>query len=334
MKARVASSADVPELGRWLKRFPQLSVTVWGDLVADEFIAGEIARVSREAPVLILKRRRRELAAGGAANAAVNLAALGVRVRLVGVLGDDEPGQRLRDIFAAWGMDTRGVFTLPRRPTPTKTRILAHHAHTAPQQVVRLDYEPDALPAAAQARLARAAARALRGSQALLVSDYGYGAVTPALAAAAPAPLVSLDARFQIAAYRGLAAPLAATPNEAELEAACGFPIVDAAALERAGRKLRTLLGCRHLLVTRGRDGMALFEPGCPTRRLAVHGSQQALDVTGAGDTVIAAFTAALAAGADGPAAAALANVAGGLVVMKPGTASVSAAELEAALRA
>lgn len=318
-----------------LRRFPRLTVAVWGDLVADEFVDGEIARVSREAPVLILKQRGRQIAAGGGANAALNLAALGVRVRLLGVVGADETGRQLQRLFRGAGISTATVATRRGQPTTTKTRILARHAHTVPQQVVRLDLEPPPLDPGAQARLARAAARALRGAQALLVSDYGYGAVTPALAAAAGAPLTSVDARFQIAAYHGMDA---ATPNEPELEAALGCAIAGSpdprAALERAGRTLLRRLGCRHLLVTRGRDGMALFEPGRPTLHLPVYGAQQALDVTGAGDTVIAVFTAALAAGADGPAAALLANCAGGVVVMKPGTATVSPAELEAALAA
>ncbi len=322
-------------LQSWPRRFRHLALVVWGDLVADEFIDGEIARVSREAPVLILKRRGRSLAAGGGANAAVNLAALGVQVRLVGAVGADESGRGLLQIFKRGGIDVTGVLQVPGYLTPTKTRILAHHPHTKPQQVVRLDQEPEPLAPRMQQRLSRAAARAVRGAGALLVTDYGYGAVTPeaatAVRAAMPAPaLVSVDARYQIAAYRGLSA---ATPNESELEAACGFPVDGGvAALERAGRGLRQRLGCQHLLVTRGRDGMALFEPGRPPRHLAVHGSPQALDVTGAGDTVIAVFTAALAAGASGAEAAALANVAGGLVVMKPGTATITAAELEAAL--
>ena len=321
---------------RWLRRFSELTIVVWGDFVADEFVAGEIVRVSREAPVLILKRRSRQIVPGGAGNAAMNLAALGVNVRLVGALGDDEPGERLRECFRGSGMDTAGLVRLRRWATPTKTRILAHHAHTAPQQVVRLDQEPEPHPPATQQRMAVRARRAARHAAAVVVSDYGYGAVTPELAvelrSAMPMPaLVTVDARYQIAAYRGLSA---ATPNENELEAALGVKIGAAAAnLEQAGRRLRQRLGCTHLLVTRGRDGMALFEERQPLRQLAVHGSRRALDVTGAGDTVIAVFTAALAAGASGWDAAALANYAAGLVVMKPGTATVSPAELEAALR-
>lgn len=323
-------------LAGWLDTFPRLRLTLWGDMVADEFIAGEIARVSREAPVLILKHRQRSLVPGGGANAAMNLAALGVGVAVVGVCGDDASGRELRAALERAGVDTAALLTQRRYATPTKTRILAHHAHTKPQQVVRVDREPEPLAAAVSARLARSAVRLARRSQALLVSDYGYGAVSPAhLAAARPALPASLptclDARYQIGAYRGLTA---ATPNESEVEAALGVRIAgDARALEAAGRRLRARLGCTYLLVTRGRDGMALFESGRSTRWLEVFGSRQALDVTGAGDTVLAAFTAALAAGASGFEAAQIANVAGGLVVMKSGTATVTRAELAAALR-
>jgi len=326
-----AAAAHLPAL---VRKFPALTVAVWGDFVADEFIAGEIARVSREAPVLILKRRSRVWAAGGGANAAVNLAALGVRVRAVGCVGDDQAGHQLLAIFSAAGVDAGGVHLVGQRITPTKSRILAHHAHTAPQQVVRLDHEPPPLAPAFRQRLIASARRAARRADGVLISDYGYGAVDPAAALAVrrlalkDAPLC-VDARYNIGAYRGCTA---ATPNEAELEAAVKVPMASAAALERAGRSLARQLACPHLLVTRGRDGMALFEPRRPTLHLPVVGSQQALDVTGAGDTVVAVFAAALAAGADGPTAAALANHAAGLVVMKPGTATVSSAELLRAL--
>ncbi|MGH9418284.1 MAG: bifunctional heptose 7-phosphate kinase/heptose 1-phosphate adenyltransferase [Terriglobales bacterium] len=328
-----ASPAPLAALRPLLARFTGLRIAVWGDLVADEFISGEIARVSREAPVLILKHTRRQVALGGGANAAANLAALGIAVEVVGAAGDDEPGERVREQLAAAGIGLRGWVRVPGRPTPTKTRILAHHAHTLPQQVVRVDREPEPLGRRWQARLAALAAQAARRCQAVLISDYGYGAATPAGAARLrhqyPRAIIAVDARYQIAGYRGLTA---ATPNEAELEAALGRPARTPAELDRAGRGLRRRLACDHLLITRGRDGMALIEAGRPLRMLPVHGSRQALDVTGAGDTVIAVFTAALAAGASGEQAATLANVAAGLVVMKPGTATVSAGELEAAL--
>lgn len=317
-----------------LDQFAALDIVVWGDFVADEFIGGDIARVSREAPVLILKRRERTVVPGGAANAAANLAALGVRVHLAGAIGDDDAGERLVECFARQGMRTEGLLRVPGRITPTKTRILAGHTHTARQQVVRVDHEPDLLEAGHQGELRARAARLAQQFPAMLISDYGYGSVTPAgaqamRAAMAPEGVVTVDARYQIGAYTGLTA---ATPNESELEAAMGVTIGnDLNRLEEAGRRLLAALQCRQLLVTRGKDGMALFELERPTRHVPVHGSDQALDVTGAGDTVIAVFTAALAAGADGWTAARLANCAGGIVVMKRGTATVSQDELRAA---
>jgi rfaE bifunctional protein kinase chain/domain len=321
----------MPTFHSILEKFSTLDIVVWGDFVADEFIGGDIARVSREAPVLILKRRERTIVPGGAANAAANLAALGVRVHLVGAIGDDEAGERLVESFTRLGMGTGGLLRVPGRITPTKTRILAGHAHTARQQVVRVDHEPELLDAAYQAELRAMAVAVAQQRPAVLVSDYGYGSVTPegaqALRAAmTPAGVITVDARYQIGAYSGLTA---ATPNEPELEATLGVTIGnDLTRLEESGRQLLSGLRCQHLLVTRGKDGMALFEPGRPTRHLPVHGSDQALDVTGAGDTVIAVFTAALAAGADGLTAARLANYAGGIVVMKRGTATVSQDEL------
>ena len=317
-----------------LERFPALEVVVWGDFVADEFIGGDISRVSREAPVLILKRRERSIVPGGAANAAANLSALGVRVHLVGAIGDDDAGHRLIEAFERYGMSTSGLLRVPGRITPTKTRILAGHTHTARQQVVRIDHEPELLEAAHQAELRRTALALAGRHSAMLISDYGYGSVTPdgsreVSGQLAPGSIVTVDARYQIGAYSGLTA---ATPNEPELEAALGIEIGnDLNRLEQAGRRLLERLECRQLLVTRGKDGMALFEPDRPTRHIPVHGSDQALDVTGAGDTVIAVFTAALAAGADGLTAARLANCAGGIVVMKRGTATVPLEELRAA---
>lgn len=321
-----------------MARWRGLRIAVWGDFVADEFVHGEIARVSREAPVLILKQRSRSVTPGGAGNAAMNLAALGARVAVIGVVGDDETGRAVRDAFRRAGIDTAGLASLRGRGTPTKTRILASQTHTTPQQVIRVDREPEpGLQAALEGQLARRAQALAARGHALLLSDYGYGAVTPARAQAVRAALgadavITVDSRYRLADYScGLTA---ATPNEPELEEIYHLPIGhDQAHLEEAGRALLARLGCRWLLVTRGRDGMALFAPGRATRHVPVYGSDQAVDVTGAGDTVIAAFTAALAAGADGAAAARLANIAGGIVVMKRGTATVSAAELEAACR-
>lgn len=315
-----------------LARFATLHFVVWGDFIADEFLYGEITRVSREAPVLILKHRDRALVPGGGANTAANLAALGASVSLVGVIGDDAAGAELMRQFAALRMDISGLQRVRQRGTPTKTRILAGHAHTARQQVIRLDREPAPLEAPQQRRrLLAHAERLARRCHGLLLCDYGYGAVWPAgwqaLRPTLPPGLpVTVDARAGVTAYAGVTA---ATPNEEEVEDLYHLPIGhDEIRLEDAGRRLLRELNSLGLLITRGRDGMALFLPGRPTLHIPICGQDQAVDVTGAGDTVLALFTAALAAGAHMETAARLANCAAGLVVMKRGTATLALDEL------
>lgn len=312
-------------------RFPRQAVVAVADLVADEFVFGEIARVSREAPVLILKRRESRYVPGGGANAIYNLAALGARVTPVGIVGDDEPGRAILSAFDAAGISTEGILTDPDFTTTTKTRILAGTIHGSRQQVLRIDREPEHPPSVESRRwIAGTAERLARGANAVLVSDYGYGAATPALAGRLRRAQVTVDSRYDIARYRGLTA---ATPNEPELEEVFKTRIGnDLNVLERCGRALLRRTKMKALLVTRGRDGMALFEPGRATVHIPIHGGSENTDVTGAGDTVIAVFTLSLAAGADFPSAARLANYAGGIVVMKRGTATVSARELRDAL--
>lgn len=317
-----------------IARFPRQTVLVMADLVADEFVFGEIARVSREAPVLILKHRESQILPGGGANAVYNLAALGARVLPVGVLGADDNGTTLLKLFRASGISTSGVIVSRDVLTTTKTRILAGTIHGSRQQVLRLDREPERpVPVPLRRRLEKLARRLARRSNAILISDYGYGAATPRMVArlrAVRRSPVTVDARYQIGRYVGATA---ATPNEPEVEAALGIRIGNnTAVLEKAGRTMLRRLRSQALLITRGRDGMALFEPGKPTAHIPIHGGNQNTDVTGAGDTVIAVFTLALAAGATFHQAALLANFAGGIVVMKRGTATASAAELRQAI--
>lgn len=316
-------------------RFPRQTILAVADLVADEFIFGEIARVSREAPVLILKRRESRYVPGGGANAIYNIAALGARIVPVGIVGDDEAGRAILTAFQAAGISTEGILTDARFTTTTKTRILAGTVHGGRQQVLRIDREPER-PVSAESRawIARTAERLAEGATAALISDYGYGAATPALAARLRRKFksvpITVDSRHGIARYRGLTA---ATPNEPELEEVFKTRIgTDVTLLERCGRTLLRRMKLQALLVTRGRDGMALFEPGRPTLHIPIHGGSENTDVTGAGDTVIAAFTLSLAAGGDFSSAAHLANYAGGIVVMKPGTATATARELLSAL--
>jgi rfaE bifunctional protein kinase chain/domain len=313
-------------------------VVVFGDLIADEYVYGRIARVSREAPVLILEYNATEILPGGAGNAANNVASLGGIVRLVSLVGRDEPGRRLfkvlpRNVERA-GLSRPGGFR-----TPVKTRILAGGIHSAKQQVVRIDrYTGEPISEAHRRVAERAAMRAIAKADAVLVSDYGSGLVQPKFVAALAARLrarrrpvpILIDSRYALTRYRGLTA---CTPNESEVEQVLGVTIDDqAAVLERAGRALLERTRMKAVLITRGSRGMALFQPGQRTVHIPIFGSDQIADVTGAGDTVMATMTLALAAGGSFEEAARLANYAGGIVVMKRGTATVSASELRRAI--
>jgi len=341
MRVTARTAADRDRLLAIIDRFARRRVAVAGDLIADEFIYGRLDRVSREAPVLILKYDATDIVPGGAGNAANNVAALGGRVRLVGLAGRDETGDRMIEAFGG-RVGTAGVARPRGFRTPTKTRILAGGIHSAKQQVVRIDRGTgQPIARAAVAAVKRALLGAASGCHALLVSDYGTGLVTPALVAPAVRALrarrgrrapVLVDSRYALARYRGMTA---CTPNESEVEAALGITIGDnLRALERGGRELLRRTRARAVLVTRGSRGMALFEPDRRTVHIPISGSDQIADVTGAGDTVIATMTLSLAAGASFEDAARLANYAGGLVVMKRGTATVSAAELRHAVEA
>jgi len=324
-------------LDKHVDSFRGRRILVLADLVADEFVYGRIERVSREAPVLILRHEQVDLRLGGGANAVHNIKALGGIPLPLGALGRDDYGARVLALLRSKGINTSRTFSLRGYVTPVKTRILAGGAHSTKQQVVRIDHA-SAIPdvRGAEARVQRAL-RAFRGQvDGVLVSDYGLGLLTPAVVRAAirfakrrRIP-VTVDSRHGLLALHGMTA---VTPNEPEVEEALGITIGhDRRRLEQAGRLLLQRLGARAVLVTRGSDGMALFEPGAPTLHIPIYGGDQVADVTGAGDTVIATFTLALASGASASDAARLANYAGGLVVMKRGTATISRAELKGAL--
>ncbi len=331
-------SKDRAALLSIISRFSRQRVVVIGDLVADEFIYGEIARVSREAPVLILKQREKQIVPGGGANAANNLVDLGAQVTPVGVVGDDEAGECLLRYFQHKGVSTRRVLRLRGTMTPTKSRILGGLTHWQRQQVVRIDREPpEPLSQKVRRRLSESVVPLLRQASAVLVSDYGYGSTDAREAgflrrrAGRQRPPFTVDSRYDLLSYTHFTA---AAPNEPEIEQAFERKIGhNLELLHRLGRKVLRRQSLEALLVTRGRDGMVLFEPRQEPRHLAIFGSDQAVDVTGAGDTVIAAFTLALAAGGSFLHAAQIANCAGGLVVMKRGTATVKAREIEEAVR-
>jgi rfaE bifunctional protein kinase chain/domain len=340
-----SDAADLARLTDLIDSFPRQTIVVLGDFVADEFVFGEISRVSREAPVLIIRHRETQTLPGGGANAANNLADLGAKVLPVSAIGDDDAGDDLRAYFRAKRVDTSGLQRVRGWTTPTKTRFLAGWTHTTRQQVLRMDREPDGeLAAAVTKALVREARERLRGVSAMVISDYGYGSAAPEIVRAigaaekrssASRPLrIALDSRYRMHEYANMGLE-AAMPNEAEVEAAHHAKVGAAvSALEGLARRTMARMGLKALVVTRGRDGMIVFERGRAPQPLAIFGSDQAVDVTGAGDTVIATFTLALAAGATVLEAAQLANYAGGIVVMKRGTATVTREELAATIAA
>lgn len=325
---------DLSRLLEIVASFPRQTIAVVGDFIADEYVTGEISRVSREAPVLILRHQKTEFFPGGAANAASNLIALDARVLPVGAVGDDPAGDAVVGYFRDRGLDVSGLVRVSGASTTTKTRFLARWSHTGRQQVLRVDREAEAsLPKSIQSKIREKIRRSVAKSDGLLVSDYHAGSATPALLKGTRVKLATLDSRYRLLDY-GSFGFAAATPNEPELEALYGARIgKDDKQLELLGLRTLRAMKLQALLVTRGKDGMVLFERGKAPYRIPIYGAEDAVDVTGAGDTVIAIFTLALAAGASFVEAAHLANYGGGIVVMKRGTATVLRVELESAIR-
>lgn len=305
------------------------------DLVADRFVSGRPKRISREAPVLILSYEGESLTPGGGANAVANVAALGGQPLPLGVVGDDESGEKLIEVLRQSGIPTDGILLRPGYRTPTKTRILGGGHHSIKQQIVRFDIEQKQDLSAAEATALAERMRQWEGrAKVAVLSDYGYGAVLPSLVApvrqaVGEEGIILCDSRYRLAEFVGLDG---ATPNEEETEALLHGPISEnQAQLIDAGTRLLEILGAKFLLITRGSFGMCLFEEH-GMMQIPVHGTDQVADVTGAGDTVIGTFALALAAGATPLEAALMANFAGGIVVMKRGTATLSRRELEMAI--
>jgi rfaE bifunctional protein kinase chain/domain len=328
--------AEARRLRAVIERFASRVLIVVGDLITDEYLIGKPGRISREAPVIILKFTDRDVRLGGAANAANNIHALGARVVPIGVVGRDRAGEELLTLFRTAGVPTDGIVTEAGRTTPVKTRIMAGGYQATRQQVVRIDREPsgELAPMAEDALLACLTALGAR-ADAIVVSDYGYGTVTPRVferiraIASQRGAIVSVDSRYELPRFTGVTA---ATPNEAELAELTGSPVDDERAVEKAGRQLLERLDAGMLLVTRGSQGVALLEREGGASFIPIFGTDEIADVTGAGDTVISSFTLALASGASPLEAATLANMAGGIVVMKRGTATVAHTELAQAL--
>ena len=316
-----------------VRRFSERKLLIVGDSIADKFLYGSISRVSREAPVFILRHESTETVPGGAANCALNLAALGASVSLVSVAGNDEAGHALRDKLRAAGVNVDGLVLSDKVQTVTKVRILAGHAHANKQQVIRVDYEDAPLNDPALRReLNTFLQTSLARADAVILSDYNYGVVDQqAIELVREAQRSKniptlVDSRFRLSDFSGFTA---ATPNEDEVEHLIGAPVASTEQLEESATRLKQQLKYNALLVTRGSRGMMLLADNDAPLHIPAAGAQQPVDGTGAGDTVIATFALALASDSTFAEAARLANYAGGLVVMKRGTASVTTAELE-----
>ncbi|MDQ3321374.1 MAG: PfkB family carbohydrate kinase [Acidobacteriota bacterium] len=311
--------------------FSRKKIVVVGDLVADQFLHGTIARVSREAPVFILRHDETETLPGAAANAAVNVAALGGKAVLVGVVGNDANGAHLLEKLNNLNVACDFVIVADKIQTTTKVRVLAGQHYAPRQQVIRIDYENQTvIDAALQNELGKNLSLAAENADAIIISDYNYGVASEIIADSAVKlakdkniPLL-VDSRFNLENFRGATT---ATPNQEEVEQILGENFTETDCV-----RLRENLGFEALLVTRGNKGMLLIEKNKTPVRFEAVGAKEPLDVTGAGDTVIAAYALGLASGLNFTDAANLANHAGGIVVMKKGTASVKSEELLASL--
>ncbi|HEX3550567.1 MAG TPA: D-glycero-beta-D-manno-heptose-7-phosphate kinase [Candidatus Elarobacter sp.] len=320
----MADAIAAPRATELLARMAGRRVVVIGDAMIDEWIWGDVTRISPEAPVPVVTVREHTFTLGGAGNVANNLRALGARVAFVGGIGDDAEGARLRAMFDDLGVDARGLVTLADRPTTRKTRIVAHS-----QQVVRADWESVApLRDADRARVVEQVRASTGDADAVVLSDYAKGFLhRDVVEAALGAPVVVADPKpANVGLFAGVTC---VAPNVGETSRATGIAITDDASLERAARELLRMLGCRYVLVTRGEHGMSLF--GANGERFDVPAvARTVFDVSGAGDTVVAVLTLALAAGIPSETATQLANFAAGAVVEKLGTATATPREIVA----
>jgi len=321
-----------------LDRFRSCRVLVAGDMVADEYILGRPWRISREAPVLVLRHADQFVRPGGATNTANNISTLGAQAIPFGIIGDDEMGRRLRLAIEESGMSTAGLLVDPGRPTSTKTRVLAGGLQEVQQQIVRVDRIDDReVSDELRGQMIDNLCAALPNADALLISDYENGVISQqVIEACLPEArrnglIITVDSHGDLFRFQGVTA---VTPNQPEAEAALGRPIRDDHDLERAGEALLLRMDANGVLITRGSQGLALFQRDQEPYHLPVapaHGTE-VVDATGAGDTVAAIFTVALAAGMSMRMAAYLGNVAGGEVVQHLGAVPLSPSQILGAL--
>jgi rfaE bifunctional protein kinase chain/domain len=327
---KLAASAE--RLYALLDGFVKARVLVIGDLTLDEFLTGQVERISREAPVLIIRHETTRQIPGGGANAVYNLAKLGAKVKVVGLVGKDSQGEVLRQIFAEAGIDTTGMLVDSSRPTVTKTRIAGHARQSVTQQIVRIDRKSDQLPdSEMQLQLAAQIRQQLDGVDAVVCSDYGEGVFTASVIEAALLHSQTIvDAQTDLGRYQGATL---FTPNLPEAEQAVGYTINNPQKVRQAGQDLLALTGAKQMLITRGDEGMSLFDQTGMEDHIPAFNRTDVFDVTGAGDTVVAALTLSLCLGASVWEAAVLGNLAASIVVRQFGTATTTAAEMKLALQ-
>ena len=327
MRHPTMKSLNFARLKKVISSFHQAKVMVVGDLILDEFIWGKVNRISPEAPVPVVWVDSETFMPGGASNVASNIRSLGGDVTLVGVVGEDSRGEILRSLLANNGVHCDGVFSDPSRPTTQKTRVIAHH-----QQVVRIDREK-VLPlgAASLEKMLGFIKERLETMDAVIIEDYGKGVIVPELVqkivalAKRSGKIIMVDPKEDhFSYYRGVTT---ITPNHHEAGSAVGFAIKDDASLVKAGEKLLDKLKCETVLITLGENGMSLFQKGRPMVKIPTV-AQEVFDVSGAGDTVISAYTLARACKATALDAALLSNIAAGIVVGKVGVAVTGPDEL------
>lgn len=315
--------------GEWIPRFRGCPVLVVGDLMLDEFVWGNVARISPEAPVPVVEVQRRTFVAGGAANTAANIAALGGRPILAGLTGDDANGDRVSELLRKGGVDDSAILRDPERSTTTKTRVIAHS-----QQMLRVDQEtPGAIGRVVEDELLARIAMVLPRVRGCVLSDYGKGVVTPRLAgeliaacSAARIPVVVDPKGTDYAKYRGATV---VKPNQLEAGKVLNRELRDSESVRIAGRELVEQLATS-ILITQGAAGMSLFEKGRPMLQIPAQ-AREVYDVTGAGDTVAGTMALTLAVGGSLEAACRLASAAAAVVVGKVGTATIAPEELAAA---
>ena len=323
---------DLEKFNNTISRFSGAKVLVVGDLILDEFIWGDSSRISPEAPVPVVLVGRESMMPGGAANVASNISAIGAKAYLAGVIGRDAHGRQLETILKQKGVDLEGVISDPERPTTLKTRVVARH-----QQVVRIDRESaKPLAESLNRELIAFIKSKIKEVDGVVIEDYGKGVVTPGLLkeivplARKHKKIITVDPKEEhISYYKGVTA---ITPNRKEAEAMGGIKAKDDPSLDKLGKSLLERLKLQAALITLGENGMRVFERGGKITQIPTV-AQEVFDVSGAGDTVIATFTAALCAGAKMIEAAHISNFAGGIVVGKVGVASTSQAELKARIR-